>query len=196
MLPVAFFILHKLKKDSGQIIERSDLYCVGYFSKLHGYKGELTATLDTDNVRDYESLKHIFVDVKGQLIPYFIELIEYKTNSTVKVKLEGVDTEDKAKLLVKCSVFIEKKDMSESDDNRVSLRAISGFKVIDAEKGEIGTVERIEEINNNPLIVIHSGKKEILLPLNEDFITNIDQKKKELHIVAPGGLIDFYLNEA
>jgi 16S rRNA processing protein RimM len=192
---VAFFILRKLKKDPSQIVDRSDLYCVGYFSKLHGYKGELTATLDTDNVKDYESLKHIFVNVKDQLIPYFVELIEYKTNSTVKVKLEGIDTEDKAKQLVKCSVFIDKKDMSESDDNRVAMRAIVGFKVFDAEKGEIGIVERIEEINNNPLIVIHSGKKEILLPLNEDFIEKIDQTQKELHIVAPGGLIDFYLNE-
>lgn len=193
---MAFFLFLNVKNDTNEIIDKSNLHCVGYFSKLHGYKGELTGTLDTDNVRDYESLKHIFVEQKGQLTPFFIELLEYKTNSTVKVKLEGIDTEEKARALVKCSIFINKDDLSETDENRVALRAIKGFKVFDDEKGEIGVVERIEEISNNPLIVITTGKKEILLPLNEDFIQKIDQKKKELHIQAPEGLIDFYLNEA
>jgi 16S rRNA processing protein RimM len=192
---VAFFLSSQVNKELNQLQEKSNLHCVGYFSKLHGYKGELTGTLDTGNVRDYVDLEHIFVEVKGQLVPYAVELIEYKTNSTVKVKLEGIDSEEKAKPLVKCSIYIQKEDMSESDDNRAALRSISGFKVIDAEKGEIGKVERIEESSTNPLIVIHSGKIEILLPLNEDFIEKIDTKKKQLHIQAPAGLIDFYLSE-
>jgi 16S rRNA processing protein RimM len=193
---VAFFLFFNVIKETNEPIDKSNLYCVGYFSKLHGYKGELTGTLDTDNVRDYVSLKHIFIEIKGQLTPYFVELIEYKTNSTVKVKLEGIESEEKARLLLKSSIFINKTDMSESDQNRASLREIVGFKVIDDEKGEIGTVQRIEEINNNPLIVINSEKKEILLPLNEDFIQKIDQQKKVLFVQAPEGLIDFYLNEA
>lgn len=177
------------------IPDKKDLHNLGYFSKLHGYKGELTAVLDTPDIRDYLGLQHIFIEVKGQLVPYFITLIEYKTNTSTKVKLEGVDTEEQAKQLVKSSIYISLEDICESDQEKLALRSIGGFKVLDSEKGLIGTVARIEEINNNPLLVINAGKKEILMPLNEDFFEKIDRKKKEVHINAPEGLIDFYLEQ-
>lgn len=176
-------------------MEKSALHLLGYFSKLHGYKGELTAALDTDDQSSYEGLKNIFVEQKGQLIPYFIELLETKTNTSVKVKLEGIDNEAAAKALVKCSIYIDPKDMSEADEDRLALRAVAGFKVIDAVKGLIGKLQEIEEGGNNPLMVVHNGQKEILLPMNADLITSIDRRKKEIHIEAPAGLIDFYLEQ-
>lgn len=174
--------------------EKDDLYPLGYFSKLHGYKGELTASLQTSNNTDYEELEHIFVEVHGSLVPYFIEEIGYKTNSTMKVKLEGIDTEEAAKQLVKCKIFINPEDISEADNEWLSLYGLEGFTVIDKEKGEIGRVERIEKSDVNPLLIIQSGNKEILLPLNLDFFKEIIQEDKIVHISAPEGLIDFYLN--
>lgn len=171
----------------------ADLHKLGYFTKLHGYKGELTAHLETAEQRDYEDLKHLFVDVKGQLIPYEVVLLEFKTNTSVKVKLAGVDTEEAAKMLVKSSIYIDPKDLSETDSDKLALRKIVGFNVIDAEKGPIGEVAFIEELESNPLLVIDSNGKQILLPLNGDFIDEIDNKKREVFISAPAGLIDFYL---
>ena len=40
---------------------------------------------------------------------------------------------------------------------------------------------------------IFQDKKEILIPLNQDFIKKIDFKKKSILIDAPEGLIGFYL---
>lgn len=177
------------------IPEKKDLHVLGYFSKLHGYKGELTASLNTDNNRDYEGLENIFVEVAGRLVPYFIESIQYKTNSTMKVKLEGIDSEALAKPLVKCSIYIHLEDISEADIESLALHALGGFKVIDAEKGEIGVVARIEESPVNPLMVIASQGKEILLPLNRDFFEEINQDEETVYINAPGGLIDFYLEQ-
>ncbi len=177
------------------IPDKKDMHAIGYFSKLHGFKGELTAALDTGDIHDYEDLDVIFLEVKGTLVPYFVELLEYKTNTAAKVKLEGIDTEEKAKALVKSTIFIQKSDMSEPDIDRAALRAIIGYRVFDAEHGDIGMVESIEESSNNPLLIIRNGKKEILIPLNGDFFKSIDDEKKEVHIEAPSGLIDFYLNQ-
>jgi 16S rRNA processing protein RimM len=179
---------------TSMIPEKKDLHKLGFFNRLHGYKGELTAALDTDDIRSYTGLQHIYVEVKGILTPYFIELIEYKTNTTAKVKLEGIDNEEKAKMLVKSSIYVEPKDLSEDDADKVAMREIAGYAVFDEEKGEIGKVLRIEDTGNNPLLVVISGKKELLFPLNnEDLFREIDKKKKEVHITAPPGLIDFYL---
>jgi 16S rRNA processing protein RimM len=177
------------------IPEKKDLHALGYFSKLHGYKGELTAALNTDNNRDYVGLENIFVEVAGKLVPYFIETIEYKTNTTMKVKLEGIDSEALAKPLVKCGIYIEPEFVSDADNESLALHALGGFKVIDAEKGEIGVVDHIEESDVNPLMIINSNGKEILLPLNMDFFEEIDQENETVYINAPGGLIDFYLEQ-
>lgn len=175
--------------------DKKELHAIGYFSKLHGYKGELTAALDTGDIHDYEDLEILFLDLKGTLVPYFVELLEYKTNTAAKVKLEGIDTEEKAKALVKSTIYIKRSDMSAPDTDRAALRAITGYKVFDAEHGDIGVVDHIEESPNNPLLIIHNGKKEILLPLNGDFFESIDHEKREVHINAPEGLIDFYLSQ-
>jgi len=171
----------------------AELHKLGYITKLHGYKGELTAHLDTIEQRDYEDLKHLFLDVKGQLIPYEVILLEYKTNTTVKVKLSGVETEDAAKMLVKSSIYINPKDLSEADEDKLEFRRIIGYSVVDSEKGSIGKVAFIEELETNPLLVIDFNGKQILLPLNGDFIDEIGHEKKEVLITAPAGLIDFYL---
>jgi 16S rRNA processing protein RimM len=175
--------------------DKKDLHVVGYFSKLHGYKGELTAALDTGDIHDYEDLEILFLDIQGTLVPYFVESLEYKTNTAAKVKLEGIDTEEKAKALVKSTIYINRSDMSAPDTDRAALRAITGYTVFDSVHGEIGVVDHIEESPNNPLLVILHGKKEILMPMNGDFFNSIDDEKREVHINAPEGLIDFYLGQ-
>jgi 16S rRNA processing protein RimM len=173
--------------------DKSELHELGYFTKLHGYKGELTAYLDTEVLNDYEDVESIFVEVKGQLIPYFVESLSSKTNKTVKVKLEGVDTEDLAKSLVKAKIFILKEDLSETDETRLELRSILGYEVIDQVKGNIGRVHQILELAGNPQLEINFNGKMILLPLHEDFIKTIDNKNKKVEIEAPEGLIDLFL---
>jgi len=111
------------------------------------------------------------------------------------VKLEGIDSEEKAKALVKSTIYINRSDMSAPDTDRAALRAITGYRVFDTEHGDIGVVERIEESPNNPLLIIQNGKKEILIPLNGNFFESIDDEKQEVHIDAPEGLIDFYLSQ-
>lgn len=175
--------------------KKEELHELGYFSKLHGYKGELTASLNTTNHRDYTSLQNLFVEVKGTLIPYFIQLLEHKTNTTVKVKLEGIETEEAAKALVKCSIYIQPEFISAADSERLSMRAIAGFKVMDERLGLVGIVSHIEEHPTNPLLVILADKKEILLPLHADFFQKVDRRKKQVDISAPEGLIEFYLGE-
>lgn len=173
--------------------DKSELHELGYFTKLHGYKGELTAYLDTEVLNEYADVESIFVEVKGQLIPYFVESLSSKTNKTVKVKLEGVDTEDLAKSLVKAKIFILKEDLSETDETRVELRSILGYEVIDHVKGNIGRVNQILELAGNPQLEIDFNGKMILLPLHEDFIKAIDNQNKKVEIEAPEGLIDLFL---
>jgi len=177
------------------IPDKNDLHALGYFSKLHGFKGELTAALNTENIRDYESLDHIFVEIRGELVPYMVELIEFKTNTSAKVKLEGVDSEAQAKSLVKCGIYIEPEQISEEDDEKLALQNMVGYAVHDVNFGPVGEIVHLEDRGPNPIMTLSFQGKEILIPIHPDFFESIDHHQREVHLQTPEGLIDFYLNQ-
>jgi hypothetical protein len=70
---------------------------------------------------------------------------------------------------------------------------IVGFTVVDTEKGELGAVSEVLEYPTQAILQIMHGKKEILIPILDHVIQNVDRDKKILTITAPEGLIDMYL---
>lgn len=171
----------------------SQLHALGTITKLHGYKGELTAELGQSNVKDYEDLTFLFIERKGEIVPYPITSMEYKTQRNIKLKLEGIDSEIAAKALVGCTIFIRPEDISASDRERMEFARIIGYTVIDAEHGDIGKVAAIDDKAMNPLMSIIGQHGEILLPLHPDFFDEINDEQKTVMITAPEGLINFYL---
>ena len=71
---------------------------------------------------------------------------------------------------------------------------VIGYEVEDVVKGTIGKVTAIADFKLNPLLIIDFNEKEILLPLFDGLIVNVDRKSKKLKVNAPEGLIDLYLD--
>ena len=72
---------------------------------------------------------------------------------------------------------------------------IENFKVIDEVHGDIGIVKHIIDLSGNPIIQIDFNGKEILIPKQDQFVKEIDWDEEILHINAPEGLIEMYLDE-
>ena len=64
----------------------------------------------------------------------------------------------------------------------------------DIVKGPIGKVTGVADLKLNPLLIIDFNGKEILLPLFDGLIVNVDRESKQLKVNAPEGLIDLYLD--
>ena len=75
-------------------------------------------------------------------------------------------------------------------DDEFYLHEIIGFTIIDASTGRLSEIKTVYEANGNRLAGIDYGHKEVLIPLNHDFISKLDKRKKEIHMVLPDGLLD------
>ena len=64
---------------------------------------------------------------------------------------------------------------------------------IDEEKGELGKVQEIIEYPTQSLIQILINGKEVLIPIHDDIIQDVNREEKKIYIKAPNGLIDMYL---
>ncbi len=78
-------------------------------------------------------------------------------------------------------------------EEKRSLNLLTGFQVSEQRRGSLGKIQAVIEIQNNPLIELLINEKEVLIPLQEDFIVHIDWKKRELTMQLPEGLIELYL---
>ena len=168
-------------------------FYLGKIAKLHGYKGEVSLFLDVTNPADYNQLKRVFVDVDGVLIPFFIDQLKPKNKGFVAVKFKDINEEIAAKKLLKKSIYLPEDELAELSDTSFYDHEISGFKVYDQIKGFIGIVDTVIDLTANPLLRIEFNTNEILVPIFDGLIKNVDRDKKELHIQAPDGLIDLYI---
>ena len=79
------------------------------------------------------------------------------------------------------------------EGNQFYYHEIIGFKVVDQRLGDIGTIHSIIENTAQPLFEIFKGEKQILIPMIDDFIVEVNRSKKEITMNTPVGLVDLYL---
>lgn len=174
-------------------MKKADCYHLGYIAKLHGFKGEVSFFLDVTNPEEYASLDSVFVDINGQLTPFFVESIQLRPKSFATVKLEGISSENEAKSLVRKNLYLPVADLPELSGTSFYDHEVVGFQVVDVNFGPVGTLQTIIDLPVNPLIQIDANGKEVLIPFVKDLIQQVDRENKVLTVKAPEGLIAIYL---
>lgn len=174
-------------------MQQSDCFQLGYIAKLHGFKGEVSLFLDVTNPEDYASLDAFFIEINGQLTPFFVQSFQLKNKGFAAVKLEGVNSENDAKVLLRKSCYLPVSILPELDDMHFYDHEVVDFTVIDAISGDIGKLQQVIDLSVNPLLQILKGDKEILVPFVDGLIQRVDRKNKTLYIAAPEGLVEMYL---
>ena len=170
-----------------------DYFYLGVVTKIHGNNGEITAYLDVDKPLEYQSLDMAFLSINNALIPYFIESIKILNNKAI-IAFEGVDDIEKASDLVKTELYLPLTLLPKLSGNKFYYHEVKGFTLIDEQFGEVGLLTEILDYPNQSVMQVFHNDKEVLIPINDDIITKVDREKKVIHVKAPEGLIEIYLN--
>lgn len=174
------------------MIREREVFKIGKFTKPHGIKGEISFAFEND-VFDRVDCNYLICCIDGIFVPFFIDEYRFKGKETALMTLDGVDNETKAQRFSGLDVYFPRKYLEEEtteNDLEYSWNFFIGFRVIDEIEGELGVIEAIDDKTINTLFLVTGGANEYILPATEDFITNIDPKKKILYLYLPDGLID------
>lgn len=177
-------------------MQHNDCFQLGHITRTHGTRGEVVIYLDVDYPEDYEELESVFIEMKGQLIPYFVKNINIQKGSKAIVKLEDIDFIEAATPLLNCPLFLPENTLDELNDSQFYYHEIMGFRVIDEKTGELGTVKTVYSMSTQDLIAMDYKGQEVLIPVNDTIVPSIDRQGKILHVRLPEGLIDVYLENA
>jgi 16S rRNA processing protein RimM len=165
-----------------------NLVSVGYFSKAHGLKGELI--LKVVQEFDEDKTNAVFIEHQGSKAPYFVSEIK-NTPSGLILSLEEISSIEKARSFVGKQVFVDEKLIIESEDESEWI----DFEVSDVNFGLLGKVISCSDNGVQTLLYLLYKNKELILPLVEEFIVEVNTDHKTLVYNAPDGLIDLYLGE-
>ena len=166
---------------------------IGYTQKPHGVKGEIKIFIEDEFLDEMRHLEILFLSVRGNILPYFIE--DARGTTSYIIKFEDVDSKEAAGKIRASPIFMKKADLKyweEEVETELFYGHCEGYKVIDVNDGELGTLDEIIEYPQQELGVLIINKKEILIPLNEHTVQNIDESKKELTVEMPAGILDVY----
>ena len=172
-------------------MQKKDYFKLGKIRKVN-FKGEIVFFFNHDINDNFEDLDFVFIEINKGLIPFFIDSIKIKDSKTAVIKFEDVD-EGKGKKLVNLNFFVEAEKYENNTPEALFNEEIIGYTVIDSNHGDIGIVNEILELPQHSVIQIINNKIEILIPIAEEIINNIDPDNKIIEISAPEGLIDLYL---
>lgn len=174
-------------------MKKEDCFNLGKITKAFGTKGELTILLDVDDPNDYVNLDFFYADFDGEMIPYFIEKLILKNSKTVVIKLVDIDEPKAAAALINRMIYLPLDKLPALKEDQFYYHEIIGYKVIDDTLGETGVIKDVLEFPMQELLQIDHNGKEILLPISDELILEVDRKNKILYISAPEGLIELYL---
>lgn len=173
-------------------MDKKDFFYFGKIIKPHGVKNEFLAILDINNPEHFQNIEIIFIEIDNTLIPYFITNMRISEKQAI-IELIDVDFDMITKLLVGSSIFLPKELLPKLPENQFHPHEVEGFSVHDKEKGNIGFIEEVVDMDYQAIFKINFNNKEILIPVVDDIIKKIDKKNKRIEIEAPDGLIDIYL---
>jgi 16S rRNA processing protein RimM len=175
------------------MMEKKDHFFLGKVVKTSGYKGSLVFFFDVDDTDAYKDLEAVFIETGGELIPFAIQNLQYKSGHTFFARLEEVDSDEQALALVGSNLYLPLSFLPILEGNQFYYHEIIGFKAIDRERGEIGIIESVMDQGKQALFSIRFEEKEILIPVSDHIIVKVDRSSKTIHLDCPEGLIDVYL---
>ncbi|MGB0896176.1 MAG: ribosome maturation factor RimM [Flavobacteriaceae bacterium] len=175
-------------------MQLKDCFYLGKIVKKYSFKGELLVKLDTDEPELFKNLESVFISLRNNLIPFFIESCKLHKTQLLRIKLEEIDTEEDAEALLKSELYLPLSILPKLEGNKFYYHEIIGFTMIDENYGDVGTIEHVDTTGAQELFVVDSNGSEVLIPVNDEFIKKVDRVQQQIIVNTPEGLIELYLD--
>jgi 16S rRNA processing protein RimM len=170
----------------------NDRIHIGRIVAVHGLDGTVVIRHDLGRPTGLMDCSALFLELaSGSLIPFFPMDGRSRSDAETLLRLEGVDTPEKARALIRKAVWIP-----EADFRRLASRTapitLLGYRV-NASGRDLGPVLEVIEQPHQILLRLEVEGKEVLVPLHEGTLRRADARQRRLDMELPDGLLEVYL---
>jgi 16S rRNA processing protein RimM len=174
-----------------KFLHEEDFIEVGYVRKPYGYKGHVKLGVEPEFEEDLKESKFIFIDLKGLKVPF--QIIELNDTPELTTLFAHFTSSEDASPIVGQKIFLMEKDLHYAKDFVESSKENDqwiGFNIIDSSNHKSFEILQIEEFPQQLMAVVKKNDMEVYIPLNNEFISEIDDENETILMDLPEGLLD------
>lgn len=163
------------------MITHEEVISIGKITRTHGKRGEIQCLMENE-YWDNADATFLILGIDNILVPFRVLDWRGKGNDSLIFQLNRITDEQIAQQLIGHQAYMLKSDISEEDEILPTWQSLKGYRVIDTDQGELGTITDVDETTINTLITLDNVQ---LIPLHEDFIIDIQQEEHQITICLP-----------
>lgn len=165
-----------------------DLLEVGKIVNTHGLEGEVKIVPWTDSPDVFEDLEYVIIHQKNHEKKLDITGIKYQKNNII-VKFSEINRIEDAEPLKNLVVLAPREMLGELPEGVYYIADLIGLGVFDEEGNMLGTVSDVFSTGSNDVYEVkREGKKNLLLPVIDDVVKEVDLTNKKITVHLMEGL--------
>lgn len=155
-----------------------DMLRVGVFANTHGVRGEIKVFPTTDDAQRFKKLKKLYLDTGREKIELEIASVRFFKNMVI-LKFKGIDNINDIEKYKGKDLLVTREQAVPLKEDEYFIYDIIGAKVVTEDGKEFGELKEVLQTGANDVYVVKTTEeKEILLPVIEECILDIDVDNK------------------
>ena len=169
-----------------------DMVLVASVSRAQGLTGQVQVRLETDEPERVFTSGRIFsVDEPPLGLPARLTLESARPHGRGWVlTFEEIGERAVAERYAGRRLLLPIEELPRLEEDEYFLHELVGLEVRDETRGSVGRVTAVYEVAGRPLLEVHDGDRERLVPFGEEFVSRVDREAGVMWIEAPEGLLD------
>jgi 16S rRNA processing protein RimM len=160
-----------------------NLILVGYTQKPYGLFGELKIRPTTFDFDRHADLKTVWFRRGAGGEPQALEVRATRADGEFwYLKFKGMLTPEAVAGFSGGQLLIPAEERRELPEDMVYVSDVPGMAVVDEESKPVGSVVEVLEQGATEMLVVATGRKDILIPWNDHFVTRIDKAARIVHV--------------
>lgn len=161
---------------------------IGQIVNTNGLKGTLKVKPFTDEIKEFETFKSIYVQKGKELIEFKIEKVGY-VKQMVLLKLQGIDDIDEAEKYRNLYLKVNRNNLPNLPENTFYIVDLLECEVVTTEGELLGKVDDVFNTGSNDIYAVKDELgKQILIPAIKEVIKKIDVPNKKITVKLMEGL--------
>ena len=167
-----------------------DLLEVGKIVNTHGLHGEVKVVPWTDYPEVFDDIETVYIKKKSEYERLDIAGIKYQKNNLIIrfAQLKDINEAEKYKNKV---LYAERESLGELPEGVYYIADLIGLDVVKEDGEKVGVIADVFNTGSNDIYEVkREGQKNLLLPVIDDVVLNIDIENKRVTVRMMEGLED------
>ncbi|MDA3895877.1 MAG: ribosome maturation factor RimM [Desulfobacteraceae bacterium] len=170
-------------------MDKDDTLLIGKIVGVHGMKGYLKVYSFDESIDLFAPGRQIRLKKSSGTVSTFTVKDVQSYKNVLRIVFEGMSDRTAAETLIGSELLLKRSELPEPEEGEWYWCDLIGLAVHDIDGTYLGHVENLFETGSNDVLVVKHGDEEVLIPVTESIVCDVDFDEQKISVDLPEGLL-------